>query len=359
MKKKIAFVLNNFQIADGVAQALLEICNHLDKSKYDITIIPLYKIEKNMKERLANKDVKVKKVFGFYFRGFSRLLKLIPIKLFYKVLLGKKYDIEVGFQFGLPTEIVGNSTNKKAKHIIWIHGYDYELKHKSIYEKADKVACVSKENAKRLYDDLKGNVNVQYCYNIVDEKKVREKAERERSGVKTHPYFVTVGRLSEEKGYLRLLQVCKNLVESNYLFHLDIVGGGAEFETLQKYIDNNKLGDFVDLLGRQENPHKYTINADAYVCSSFSEGYSVACVEAVLLGVPVISTQVSGANEIIEDSNSGIVVENSNEGIEKGMKMVLENEQLTKEWKEKIKSNVYKFEKKYRCEQLDEFFSKI
>ena len=73
-----------------------------------------------------------------------------------------------------------------------------------------------------------------------------------------------------------------------------------------------------------------------YVCSSYKEGLSTACTEALILGVPVISTNVSGSEELI-NNGCGIVCENNEEALYEAIKKVLINKKLLDEYKEKAK----------------------
>ena len=70
--------------------------------------------------------------------------------------------------------------------------------------------------------------------------------------------------------------------------------------------------------------------------SRFAEGYSTSCTEAVMLGVPVVSTQVSGAEEIIESAESGLVVENTEDGLYENLKKILEDPEVICRWERNI-----------------------
>ena len=78
-----------------------------------------------------------------------------------------------------------------------------------------------------------------------------------------------------------------------------------------------------------------------------------------MLGVPVISTDVSGAREIISDSETGLVVQNSDNGIFEGMKEVLSNPSVVGEWKQKLDSTRVRFSKKERINHLLEVFDSV
>ena len=67
MKKRIVFVLNNLQYADGVAKVLVELCNFLDENYFDITIIPIYRCDSKF-IKLLKPHIHVQKKLGFYIK---------------------------------------------------------------------------------------------------------------------------------------------------------------------------------------------------------------------------------------------------------------------------------------------------
>ena len=116
------------------------------------------------------------------------------------------------------------------------------------------------------------------------------------------------GRLTQVKGYDRLVRVCAKLRDMGYEFSVAILGKGEEEENIKKLISENSLEERIKLLGFQENPHKFIRNSDVFVCSSYAEGYSTAVSEAVILGVPVVTTECSGMREIFGDEECGITM---------------------------------------------------
>lgn len=83
----------------------------------------------------------------------------------------------------------------------------------------------------------------------------------------------------------------------------------------------------VQLLGFKKNPYKYTKNANLFVCSSRAEGYSLALAEAMILGLPVLSTSCGGTKEILAAGKYGFLVGNSEDDIYNGIKTLLLNGQ--------------------------------
>ena len=115
----------------------------------------------------------------------------------------------------------------------------------------------------------------------------------------------------------------------NYLVHLYILGRGPLQKQFKDYITNNHIENHITLLGYQTNPYKFVAKADLFVCSSYREGFSTAATEALILGTPVCTVEVSGMKEMLGSNNEyGIVTENNEDALYIGIKKMLDNPDL-------------------------------
>lgn len=354
---KICFVFSGLVNSNGVSKVAIAIGNLLaEREDLDITLIPVFSFEKGI-IRIIDPRVHTKKVLGFYFRSLGRWVSLLPYRWLYNwIVKPGHYDIEIGFQYDLPTKIVAASINKNATHIAWMHGYDKGLKMRRHYRKLDKVISVAKYGSdnfrKEMGDDIPPS---DFCYNPVDDKKVTYMgAEPIDVHKPTVPLFISVGRHSPEKGYGRLLEIVARLKAEGFHFKLWLVGNGRTHDALLKQAASLGVNDVVTFLGEQTNPHKYTSKADVFICSSFSEGYSTACTEAIMLGVPVITTPVGGGEEIINDSEAGLLTGMDDESLYQGIKKVLECPQLINEWKATLERTKVRFSQQERAKKLNQ-----
>ena len=103
---------------------------------------------------------------------------------------------------------------------------------------------------------------------------------------------------------------------------------------MEEYIRRNELQDTVTLLGYQTNPYKYVSKCDLFVCASFAEGFSTAATEALIVGTPVSTVEVSGMKEMLGENNEwGVVTENSEEDLYQGIKHLLASPDLLAHYK--------------------------
>ena len=148
--------------------------------------------------------------------------------------------------------------------------------------------------------------------------------------------LIAIGTLKQSKGYMRLLQIMKRLRDEQYAVHLYILGIGPLQQEMEEYILHNELQDSVALLGYQTNPYKYVSKCDLFVCASFAEGFSTAATEALIVGTPVCTVEVSGMKEMLGENNEyGIVTENSTEALYQGIKQLLDSPALLANYKKK------------------------
>lgn len=349
-------MLAHLNINGGVARVLVNLCNHLDLDKYDVNILPLYKVDRKIVD-LIDSRVKIKKGFGCYFKGFSYLLHWVPKVWLYRLLVREKYEIEVAFQTDIPTLMIAASTNKNAVHVFWMHGYRLW---KESYLTGDAVYCVSKCNAERCRKEMSSNVPVDYCYNLIDDKKIIALSKEFVEPVKRDcVQLVSVGRFTSEKGYPRLIRILGELHSEGYDFHFTLVGDGSERKLVEQEIKLAGLSECVSLVGKQVNPHKYTARADIFICSSFSEGYSTACAEAAVLGVPIITTDVPGGQEIIDDCECGIITKKDDVSLKDAIKSVLDNREMIGEWKKTMNFTRKKFGLESRQKRINIIFEHL
>lgn len=338
---------------DGVARSAIAIANWLTRMNLaNVTLVPIYTDHKECHKLLAP-GIEVKHMFGFYFQGMPHIVKMTPASWLNKLVIKDEYDVMVGFQYGTSIRcIAAVSGHDKSSKFAWMHCYDEGLVFRNEYEKIGNVICVSRCNSERLHLDMP-SIYTNYSYNPIDEEVVqqcgKESIDIDRPNT---PLFVTVCRMSPEKGVGRLLTICKRLKDEGNKFSLWLIGDGPSHSQLRQHVRELGLDNCVQLLGRQSNPYKYAARADVYICPSFVEGYSTACTEAIMLGVPVITTSVSGAEEIIEEAECGQMVGMDDESIYGAMREVLDHPEIIEQWKKKLQSTRERFYAKTRIQRL-------
>lgn len=374
-KKKILFLIHTLQVG-GAEKVLVDLVNNIDKTKFDVTVMTVintgafrdslcenieYKTifnipflnKKNDNKgnkksgNLLNNGSKIKKILADIYRITWRFINCSKI---HKKYIGNAYDVEVSFLEGIPAKIISASNNKNSKKIAWIH-VDLLQERKSekffknlqdekkTYEKFDKIVGVSKVVKEQFinkfsYED-KHKVIVKY--NPINVENILDKSKEQIDDVeKSKLTLCTVGRLTVQKGYDRLLEIVNSLNKEDIQFDLWIMGVGPEEQKLTEYIKDNKLNN-VKLLGYKENPYKYIKQADIFVCSSRAEGFSTVVSEAIILEKPIVTTECAGMREMLGENNEyGIVTENSVDALYEGLRNILTNNEILENYRKRI-----------------------
>ncbi len=128
------------------------------------------------------------------------------------------------------------------------------------------------------------------------------------------PIYVFVGRLTAVKGVPLILAALKIVRESRLDALLLIVGDGEERRRLERLAERLGIGASVRFLGLRppEQVAEFIAAADAGLFASYMEGFSVAMVEQLACGRPIISTDVSGARDLITDGKNGFILPDRN-----------------------------------------------
>ena len=178
-----------------------------------------------------------------------------------------------------------------------------------IFNQADTVVGVStgvREDTKRLFGINKPVITIYNGLNISSlEPNKNKKGERTKNALK----LVSVGRLAPQKDFRTLIYAVNILNKEIPHLHLLILGDGSERPELQKLIDCLALTKKIKILGWLKRASTFLKRADIFVLSSHFEGFSYALLEAMNLGIPVISTDTPfGPEEILGGGKFGILV---------------------------------------------------
>ncbi len=122
------------------------------------------------------------------------------------------------------------------------------------------------------------------------------------------PVIVSVGRLIANKGQHVLLEAAARVRAQGYDFELRLIGDGPSRQVLAAQAERLGLGDCVQFLGEQSRVEDALRDADIFARASFTEGMSLAVLEAMATGLACVVTDVSGSRELIRDGRDGVIV---------------------------------------------------
>ena len=366
--KKILFMIHDLSVG-GAEKVLVNLVNNMDTKKFDITVISLF--GGGVNEQFLQKHIRYKSIFSKIIPGNSKLMKLFTPRQLHRIFIKERYDIEVAYLEGPIARIISGCPNKKTKLVSWIHREQHSKKVASCsfrsysesercYAKFDNIICVSeyvKEDFQGIYPTV-GNVGVLYNTNETgDIVRKSKEAVTEISFQNSEIKIIGVGKLVPIKGFDKLARIHKRLRDEGFPVHCYVLGIGQEKRNIEEYLEANNLKDSFTFLGYQTNPYKYVAKCDLFVCASLAEGFSTAATEALIVGTPVVTTDVSGMKEMLGENNEyGVVVENDEESLYKGIKLLLDDMDLLKKYSEKAKERGKHFSTENTVRDVEKMF---
>ncbi len=327
---KILFLIHDLG-QGGAEKVLVNLVNNMDPEKFDISVTALF--GGGVNEQFLAPHVHYRTVFGKMIPGNSKLMKLLSPRQLHKLCVKDHYDIEVSYLEGPSARIISGCPDAATKLVSWIHveqhtmgrlaaAFRSESEARSCYNRFHQTVCVSQF----VKDDFCGILDFkrpcQVLYNTVESQVILDQAQEATpeilggSSVK----LIGVGTLKKVKGFDRMIRIQKRFREAGLNTHLYILGKGPDREALEALAAQLGVTDTVTFLGYQTNPYKYVAKCDLFVCASHAEGFSTAATEALIVGTPVCTVEVSGMKEMLGSHNEyGIVTENTDEALYNGL----------------------------------------
>lgn len=339
--KKVLFLIHDLG-QGGAEKVLVNLVNNMDKTKFDITVIALF--GGGVNEQFLRPEIHYISLFKWMIPGNSKIMKLCSPSMLHRLFIREQYDIEISYLEGPSARIISGCQNSKTNLVSWIHVEQHTIQQLAssfrsqkeaieCYNRFDQTICVSQY----VHDDFCGIIDYKkkcnVLYNTVESQWIVEQSQAEAKELQEDGLIrlIAVGTLKESKGYDRLLRIAKMLRNR---VHLYILGAGPLQGEMEKFISAEGLESTITLLGYNTNPYKYVAKCDLFVCASHSEGFSTAATEALIVGTPVCTVEVSGMKEMLGENNEyGVVTDNSEDALFEGIRNLIDNPELLAHYK--------------------------
>ncbi len=372
--EKIKLVFVDYKlVCGGAEQALFDLINLLDKEKFDITLfVQCPGGDWDGKFR----DAGIRLIYDYSCRKATynpiqktrNVIKKLQTDAAYRrdgeglldVILENGADIVVSYSAWCYDQI---AFARNAKSVKYIHGdpgtnkvyRDEALQKKDVLSKFHRIVCVSNA-AWQSFRELSGlTEGVELHYNPIDSDHVRTQAQKKAALPTDAPLVCAVGRLSSEKGFERLIVIHKNLLNEGIFHRLVIVGDGPDRDYIRRIVDATDTQDTVILAGYQSNPYPYMKQSKFLVSSSFTEGLPVISMEALSLGVPMVSA-VPSVGEAFGGEVCGIITENDNASLQAGIRRMLTDEAFYAQAKAGAERRSAFFDGKRMVQEIEDMF---
>lgn len=308
-RKKIMFFIYRMG-GGGAARTMLNIINHIDRTRFEPILVTL--------QFTYNYEQYVKKDVRFIKLQTNRLRKaIVPLA---RLLRKERPDIlfstvpnynTIAILAKLLSRVKTKLIVREAAYLGGTWKENMKLKfYGLLYRFSTHVVALSegvKQNLMKRYHIKEKKITV--IYNPVDLAHIQQQSKQQLSEPdiydKGEPVIITAGRFVKEKDHATLLRAFQRVNESMEA-QLVLLGEGELEESLKEQARELKLAERVHFLGFQQNPYKFLKRAQVFVLTSTTEGFGHVLVEALALGIPVVSTRCNpGAKEILGEAEYG------------------------------------------------------
>ena len=361
MSKKVLFILPLPPPVHGssmVGQYIKD--SKLVENAFDTKFVNL-STSLTIKEIGKNPIIKIARYVKIIFKILSALISFRPNTV-YLAITAKG----IGFYKDLPIALLVKLFGNKLLlhfHNKGVSNYQHRPLDNSLYKilfKNSKVILLS-EN---LFKDISKYVSkkdVYYCPNGIP---VIEYSKNDLSlQDKRTPQLLFLSNLIESKGVYILLEALALLKDESVEFHCNLVGGEGDIsiDQLSYKIKNLKLENYVTYLGKKYDKEKYDIfqSSDVFIFPTYYdyETFGLVNLEAMMFGLPIISTDEGAISDIIDDGATGFIVEKKNPQIlANKLKFLITNPKISKDMGEKGR---VKFNKYYTIEIFEKRIASI
>lgn len=310
-RTKVLFILPSLQ-AGGAERVISFVAKHLNSNKYAVKLVVLGH-KKDSKYDIDGLDV--------VFIGKDRLSKsiwsVLRIILRFKpeIVLGTivHVNIMLGFLafFFRRIKFIGREASVVSNMLVFsrINLKKHKILVSVFYPNLSAIICQSGDILLDLSNNFGINSKLLRIINNPITRTTPLKLETRNSRIK---HFLTIGRLSREKGHQRILASLAQI--KNYEFHYIIIGDGPEKDNLIQFIEENNMKQHVTMLDYSSDVFSFIDKSDFYLQGSYVEGFPNALLESISSGVPaMVYNSPGGTRDIIIQGVNGIIVETQEE----------------------------------------------
>lgn len=310
-KIKVLHVLNTnrFSGAENVACQIISLLN--GDSRFEFAYCS---IDGPIRKNIESRGIKF---IGLDKMGISDLKKAIQL---FKPNIIHAHDMRASFF------VAAVSTNEKL--IFTIHNNAPEnskLNHKTILfrlaaKKASHIFWVSKSALHDFYYFKAINSKSSVLYNVINKDSLIQKVNLDKSNYQCDVLFL--GRLTPQKNPLRLLKVFRIIIDRKPSAKLFIAGTGELEQEVKEAAHKLRLDENLTFMGFMDNPYRLVQESKVMIFTSRWEGTPMSSLEAMTLGVPIVSTPTDGLMEIVVNGETGYLSDDDNEIAKKCIEII-------------------------------------
>ena len=370
-KIKVLFLIHDLG-GGGAEKVLVSLVNHMDHNRFDVCVVSLF--GGGINEQALSPLVRYRSVWKKPFPGNSRIMRRLPSKWLHRICIKERSNVEIAYLEDVCAKIVSGDSSTDTKRICWIHtdlhehstasrGFSCFQEATSAFSRFDQIVCVSetvKRDYLRVFPQIK---NATVRYNTLETERIlslKDAPVEETQFRADEINLIAVGKITVNKGFDRLARILKRLRDDGLPVHMYVLGEGPDRPQIEAWLRDHGLTEAYTFLGYQTNPYQYMAKCDLFVCASHSEGFSTAATEALIVGTPVCTVEVSGMKEMLGENNEwGVVTINDDEALYEGVKKLVADPDLLAYYKKQAKIRGVSFSTENTVKAVEELIEEV
>ncbi|MNH82903.1 putative poly(glycerol-phosphate) alpha-glucosyltransferase [compost metagenome] len=295
---KILFIINSLRNKSGSERVAVELANKMSTiTGYDITLLNRESTKENTAYPVAD-NVNVIALSGNLFQFYRKFKEHIS---------SNNYDVVIVHNMGKLSLLCAFVPNIKKlvvlEHVSFVsRPKKIQFLSKLLYRKIDQVLTLT-QNDKDQFDKFHSNVLVIPNFSPFPISSTHQQNNKQ---------IVTIGRLTDQKNYIHLLQAWEKISQAIPDWYLNIYGEGEHHQMLDNYIVQEALQN-VTLMGTTSDVKQVYEQSSFFVMSSKYEGLPMVLIEAQSFGLPIVSYNCPyGPSDVIQENQNGLLVEDQN-----------------------------------------------
>lgn len=310
-KQRVLFIFPWFTFG-GADKFNLDLVSNLDKSKYDITIVTTEPCNYYWRQKFE-KYAEVFDLTTFLHRKnwapfLHYLIKSRNIDLVMQSNSYYGYYVIPWLKYEFPDVVFTDYIH--AHDWSWRNG-GYPRESNAISKFVDKTYTCNNFVKKVMQEDMKRQTNnLETVYVGVNTDEFNpEKVEIDESlkDIADKKVILFVCRIVELKRPIFMLKVFEKILEKQKDVVLLVVGDGEQYNEMISYAKTRKIDKNIKFVGMQNNVKRYYKVADVSVICSLTEGLTITTYESLSMGVPVITSDVGGQSELVNDTCGKVI----------------------------------------------------
>lgn len=331
---KICFFIDDYSAVGGIQRVTSMVSSYLAKDN-DVHVVSMYQEHGDQNDTLYSENVYLKTLIPGEKKYIQQCFKMV--KLLKNYIKNNNIDILIATSEMLSPYCYLAIKGTHTKYIVWTHTpplNNSEAKLQKIFKRLGvKTSSLTISLTEKSSNELKElyNVNhVTYIPNPIDPKIIREVNYDSNS-----KKIITVGRICYQKYYEKLVEVAALILPDNKDWSWDIYGDG-EIDRLKNLIKEKRLDSQINLMGNVKDMYSRYKNYSFQVMTSRFEGFPMTILEGLGCGLPIVSFNIPGVDEIIKDKRNGYLIKPYDAS---EMAEVINNLIINKDTRKQISSN--------------------